>query len=684
MSQRAPGQLAAQLSGLSRPEDQAERERLILQALADPSAREVAVAWAAHTLEPSLLVPLVANHADSVLRNAALAALERQGPYALECVERMTCDADIDVAMFACQVLGAIGGFQSSGPLLAALERPEINVKQAAIEALGRLRAKAAIPALVGLLERDPWLQLAAVGALGEIGSPKAVDALLKLVPDSFVAEPALDALGRIGSPKVLPVLLPHFLDLAHVRLKPALLRAMAPALAESAPTPAIVAAGRTIERDHAVGSLWHFLSEELGGAGQEADLAASVAAGRDDRSEGRGGGPSVRNAATMVVGAGVSSLLPLVLRWAADKNGVQWIQRLAARFSSEQLATAVLLLGHPDPAVRAGVLRALAPDRMPVDVILSRLEDPDPDVQLAAMAALGALQEPRAAKLLAERLLASASHPENSADGSAKAADAAAHALARLPSAAVEAVLGPLLAPDKGPASWTAALSVLGLIHIEGLEDRVLQLAGTAAAADPSRRPALRAAARIPGTKSEVLLLRALADRDAAIQVEALDLLVARGGERVVVTMLALLNIADSLRYHVIRALGRLRTPRAAAPLETLFPAAPLHEQLEILTALARIGADSTRPFLSECLTHPQGEIRRTAARAMADLAAPEDLDLFVNLAADTDWVLRSEAARALGHIRMAEGRPVLLDLVRDLEPAVARTARAALAGVT
>ncbi len=117
---------------------------------------------------------------------------------------------------------------------------------------------------------------------------------------------------------------------------------------------------------------------------------------------------------------------------------------------------------------------------------------------------------------------------------------------------------------------------------------------------------------------------------------------------------------------------------------LESLFASAPLHEQLEILTALARIGADSCRPFLSNCLTHPQGEIRRAAAHALADLAVPEDLDLFLTLAADGDWVLRSEAARALGQLRLAEGRPVLLDLVRDLEPAVARTARAALAGAT
>ena len=52
-------------------------------------------------------MPLVAEEANAILRNSALAALERQGPYAVAAVERMLTESDADVAMFACQVLGA-------------------------------------------------------------------------------------------------------------------------------------------------------------------------------------------------------------------------------------------------------------------------------------------------------------------------------------------------------------------------------------------------------------------------------------------------------------------------------------------------------------------------------------------------------------------------------------------------
>jgi HEAT repeat protein len=46
-------------------------------------------------------------------------------------------------------------------------------------------------------------------------------------------------------------------------------------------------------------------------------------------------------------------------------------------------------------------------------------------------------------------------------------------------------------------------------------------------------------------------------------------------------------------------------------------------------------------------------------------------------------DWALRNEAARALGRLRLPEGRAPLLTLVRDIEPVVARTARSALAEI-
>jgi HEAT repeat protein len=327
-------------------------------------------------------------------------------------------------------------------------------------------------------------------------------------------------------------------------------------------------------------------------------------------------------------------------------------------------------LLSNPDPRIRAGCLRAFPPTEIGVGPLMQGLDDREVEVRVAAADALGELGDALAAEPLA--VCAESEIPTERS--------AALRALARMPTEALEPIIAPWLEDGAPEPRLSAALTVLGTARIENLEGRVLELAANATGT--FKRMALHAVANIPGSRAEVLLLRALADRDPSIQVESLDLLVARGGRRVVTTLLALLNVTDSLRYHVIRALGHLEVQRAAEPLMALFPNAPLHEQLEILGALARLGVAESRPFLYGRLTHPQKEIRRAAVQALVDLAEPSDLEMFRGLAGDADWVLRGEAARALGRLDLPEARETLLDLVRDLEPTVAHTARTALAG--
>jgi HEAT repeat protein len=580
----------------------------------------------------------------------------------------MTAETDPDVAMFACQVLGSIGGPDTSATLLTALGRPEINVRQAAVEALGRLKARDAVPALVRLLGEEPWLQLAAVSALGDIGDSAAVGALLTLVPDSFVAEPALDALRWLPSPAVLPALLPLLRDPDLVHLRPALVGAVAAQLESAAPSEDLLAIGRELENDHSAQGLWQFLADRLAGAEDDATASASMTR-PDDRTHGRGGSAGVREAGALVLASGLTSLLPLVVRWAANRDGLLWVRRIADRFPAPLAGAVPMLLAHPDHEVRAGSIRLIPAATLGLDRLLALSADPEVQVRIAAVEALADLQDGRATARLADKL-----ECEPAAERAA-----VIRALAGFPQGALREVLAPRLAEGATESSLVSGLAVLAETWVPELEDRVLELA--TAGCEPVRRMALRAAAKVPGSRAEVLLLRALADRDPARQIEALELLVSRGGHRVLTTLLALLGVADSLRYHVIRALGRLGAARAAAPLMALFPSAPLHEQLEILAALEQLGAERCQRFLQECLGHPQGEIRRAAARGLADLAGPSDLELFRRLARDEDWVMRSEAARALGRLQLPEVRPALLDLARDLEPAVARTARAALA---
>jgi HEAT repeat protein len=221
-------------------------------------------------------------------------------------------------------------------------------------------------------------------------------------------------------------------------------------------------------------------------------------------------------------------------------------------------------------------------------------------------------------------------------------------------------------------------ALGILARTSVPRLEPRVLQL--TESPSPGIRLSALRAAARASGSRPEVALLRALADRHIPIQAEALELLVRRGGDKSVATLVAMLGTANSLRFHVIRALGQCRAQTAATRLRGLFPECGPHEQLQIVSSLIRIAPAWLPEFLLGRLESPDLDMRRAAAQGLAETAGFEHVSVLRALADDPDWDIRHSAARGLGRLRTAETRDVLLTLARDVESVVAATARAAL----
>jgi HEAT repeat protein len=325
-------------------------------------------------------------------------------------------------------------------------------------------------------------------------------------------------------------------------------------------------------------------------------------------------------------------------------------------------------LLGHADAKVRCGLLLAgrFGPGALPA--LLGRLDDPDGDVRAAACRALGALGDARAAGVLIERLRT----------GEGEERDEAAAALGRFPADAL-AGLGTCLDPRAGDAVAIAALDAVRLAQAQAFEPEVLAL--TRAPATDVRLAALRAASALPGSRTQLVLFRALGDREERVQIEALDLLVEREGDNAATALIALLSAADSLRFRVIRALGRLRSAAAAPKLESLYATAPLHERIEIVRALATIQPPGISDFLRVRLRAPERELRHVAALGLARAAGPEDLPTLIAMADDDDWTLRNQAAQGLGRLGLAEGRTTLLTLTRDVEPVVARTARQALA---
>jgi HEAT repeat protein len=629
-------------------------EPQILAALEDaaPSVRDRAIRLAARYIEPAVLGELVADGVNAARRNAGLSALERQGPYAVPHLVAMLGRDDAELVLFALQSLTRIGDASAAQAILPLLEHPDANVAQAAIEAAGKLRAREAVPALCGLLQRDLWLQLAAIAALGEIGDPSAVGPLMAFVPDSVLAEPAVQALRRIAAPESLLPLLPLLLAVRERALRDPLLLAVAVVI-ELHPDPGPKLS--RLEHDLVVdgGNLVAYLGQIL-----------ATPPGADDQNESES---LFRAAATLVAAGGVAPLQPVLLARLAGDPSAQWIEGLLSRFPERITPRIHALLAHPDSAVRCGALRVGAWEPGDLSAVVVHLSDPDLAVRTSACLALGRLGLDAVAPLLLERLRRGES-PERAA---------AAQGLARLSPAALEELDSCLQTGTAEPVV-VEALGVLARTPVPLLEARILQLTESHHAG--IRLAALRAAARIAGAKAEMVLLRALADRHQPIQTEALELLVRRGGDRSIGTLVALLGTADSLRFHLIRALGRCRASAAAMRLRDLYPECGPHEQLQIVWSLVRIAPPWLADFLLLRLADSDLDMRRAAAQGISDVARVEQLPVLERLAEDPDWDIRNSAARGLGRIGTPETRPALLTLARDVESVVAATARSAL----
>lgn len=111
------------------------------------------------------------------------------------------------------RALGNLGDARAGAGLLQLAKLPQEPVRAAAVEALGKVKAAEAVPELTRVVEDPaaPGLSAKALLALGQIGDPAAIPALLHglcLEPDrvSLLPESSL-ALVMIGKPAVDPLL---------------------------------------------------------------------------------------------------------------------------------------------------------------------------------------------------------------------------------------------------------------------------------------------------------------------------------------------------------------------------------------------------------------------------------------------------------------------------------------------
>ena len=159
---------------------------------------------AGHLGDPATARRLL-DDADGGVRERALGALARTGTLDDGLLERTARDPDVRVRRRTAEVIGA--GVGGTSPLARLLEDADASVVEVAAWACGERPAMAALADRVAALATghdDPLVREAAVAALGAIGDPRFLPAVLAATGDkATVRRRAVIALAVFEGPEV-------------------------------------------------------------------------------------------------------------------------------------------------------------------------------------------------------------------------------------------------------------------------------------------------------------------------------------------------------------------------------------------------------------------------------------------------------------------------------------------------
>jgi HEAT repeat protein len=623
-------------------------EEAILGALADDrlDVRAEAVNHASRFVDPDELMRFVADHDDAVRRNGAIEALQLAGPRSAPALIRALEHPDPEVAMFAAGILGKMRDPCVVTHLVKMLDHDDINVVQAAIDSLAMLRAQDAVDPLIAVLDRDPWLRFAAIRALGRIGHPRAVRALLPLIEEEGIGEAVVDALGDIGSAEAIDRLAAVLRKSTDFDAFVACLRAV----------------GRALQRQPNEDQLrrlpsWSALAGE-GGAGVQRALRKVLSQGGAERES--------KEAATAVVRAlRIRGLYDALVKATGDP-GLWDVALFSALCIGGDLEPALAAaLPSSDAYVKrfacvcAGILRlrALVPHLTPM------LTDPQPVIRAAAIEALARINHTPALSAIARAL----------GDESDDVHVAAVVALSRMDAAAVTRALRADVPPTK-----RAIRGALDVMVANPHPDQRMLVEACVADDEPSvRRAAVMALSAQVMPEATEDLAPMLKDPAPEVRREVLHALARSRHPRARDLLVAHLAADPETRADSACALAELGDPGATPALLQHFPGASAIVRLAILDALAELAEPSAEPLFVRLLADADPEMRRSAVLALGRLGTRTAFTYLASAASDASWEVRAAVAETVRIEPRTGTSAVLEQLCLDPHSAVAGRAR-------
>jgi HEAT repeat protein len=652
-------------------EDPASAVPLLVRALADSSWRVRQAAVKALVRRDgteavgAVLRAMQASPLNLSILNSTIQILGQAGIDTLTELTEFLTGPDVDLRICAALTLGAQNNSHAVPALLQAMEDSDPNVRYHVIEALGRLRASAAVDALTAVAEvRDFTLAFPALDALASIGDSRIAYRLAPLLEDELLQSATVEALGCLGDEETAAPL----------------------AALLNTPTAPTNTVARALARLHDRFEAAYGKGSYVAGLARQAISTTGVQNLIDalDKADG-----ADLQALALILGWPESptldrALTQLLGRAAARKEVIEAVVRKGPRMTDllvEQLQAddletreaAVLalgrigavravpallqalstdgeltigvtgslamigdlhayfpllgLIGHGDVAVRRAAVSALNslghPD-MAADMV-KLLGDPKPLVREAAVRIVGYAGYPECADLLLDRC-----HDQHE--------NVRVAAVESLPCLEDRRVLSALASALQDEAVNVRAAATRALGQLGAPESWPLLQQGLADRAPWVRYYAARAVGRQGHTQALDALVK-LAQGDAAMQVRvaAVEAIGNIGGASVLPLLVALVDANDAdLARAAIAAIGASGCPEALPPLLAALGSHDSSKRFEAVRALGASGAREAVAALQRvAATDANSDLAEAAINALGQLPVPESLAALIELAA-------------------------------------------------
>jgi len=162
------------------------------------------------------LLSLLTVHENAGLRNSVVEVLQAIGERVLPPLVEHLSHEDAGVRKFIVDIMGGIGSPTVLSELSLALADADSNVAAAAAESLGVIGDVGAVPSLLQALERDDLLiRYAVLEALVKIGTPVPLGSITPLARNPLLKKALFECLGVIGDLASVPMLIEGLVDRA-------------------------------------------------------------------------------------------------------------------------------------------------------------------------------------------------------------------------------------------------------------------------------------------------------------------------------------------------------------------------------------------------------------------------------------------------------------------------------------